>query len=306
MIKNLFIIVSVLIFLILGHGSSGAAQEIVAVQSVRVAPYEEAIEGFKDVCDAKIKKLVLSELKETDVVEKINEIRPDMVLAIGMDALSMVKGIENIPVVYLMLLNPQSILSGEKNITGVSMNIPQERQLRAFLEALPDLKTVGLLYDPDRTGYLAENAREAAREIGINLIAKEVHRSSDVPLLIKDMKGKIDTFWMLPDLTVITPETVEYLLLFSLENTVPILTFAKKYVELGALLSVGIDAFDIGTQAGEMADKILSGRDVKDVQQVDARKALISINLKVAGKLGVTIDEKVIRKARIINPGAIR
>jgi len=305
-IKNLSTIVSFLIFLILGHGSSGAAQEIVAVQSVRVAPYEEAIKGFKNVCDARIKELVLSELKETDVVEKIAEIRPDMVLAIGMDALSMVRRIENIPVVYLMVLNPQSVVSAERNITGVSMNIPQERQLRAFLDALPDLNSIGLLYDPDRTGYLAENVREAAREIGINLIAKEVHRSSDVPSLIKDMKGKIDAFWMLPDLTVITPETVEYLLLFSLENTVPILTFAKKYVESGALMSVGIDAFDIGTQAGEMAEKILSGRDVKDVQRVDARKAVISINLKVAGKLGVAIDEKVIRRARIINPGAIR
>ncbi len=306
MIKNLFVIVSFLIFLILGHGSSGAAQEIVAVQSVRVTPYEEAIEGFKNVCDARIKELVLSELKETEVVEKIAEIRPDMVLAIGMDALSTVKIIENIPVVYLMVLNPQSVVSTERNITGVSMNIPQERQLRAFLEALPDLKTVGLLYDPDRTGYLAENAREAAREIGINLIAKEVHRSSDVPLSIKDMKGKIDAFWMLPDLTVITPETVEYLLLFSLENTVPILTFAQKYVELGALMCVGIDAFDIGAQAGEMAEKILSGRDVKDVQWVDARKAVISINLKVARKLGITIDEKVIMKARIIKSGAMR
>ncbi|UCF73786.1 MAG: ABC transporter substrate-binding protein, partial [Deltaproteobacteria bacterium] len=227
--------------------------------------------------------------------------RPDMVLAIGMDALSMVRRIKNIPIVYLMVLNPRSILSGEKNITGVSMNIPQERQLRVFLEALPDLKTIGLLYDPDRTGYLAENAREAARDIGINLIAKEVHRSNDVPLLIKDMKEKIDAFWMLPDLTVISPETVEYLLLFSLENTIPILTFAEKYVELGALMSVGIDAFDIGTQAGEMAEKILSGRHEKNIQGVNARKAVISINLKVARKLRITVDEKIIRKARIIN-----
>ena len=306
MTRNFSRTLSLLILFFLCHSFSEARQEIVAVQSVRVAPYEEAIKGFKNVCDVKIKKLVLSELEGTDVSEKINEIRPDMVLAIGMDALSRVKMIEHIPVVYLMLLNPQSVVSGEKNITGVSMNIAQERQLRAFLEALPDLNSIGLLYDPDRTGYLAENVREAAREIGINLIAKEVHRSSDVPLLIKDMKGKIDAFWMLPDLTVITPETVEYLLLFSLENTVPILTFAKKYVESGALMSVGIDAFDIGTQAGEMAEKILSGRDVKDVQRVDARKAVISINLKVAGKLGVAIDEKVIRRARIINPGAVR
>jgi len=300
-IKKLLSIVAFSIFLIPCHGSSGAAQEIVAVQSIRVAPYEKAIEGFKSFCDAKIKRLVISELEGTDVVEKINEIRPDMVLAIGIDALSVVRRIENIPVIYLMVLNPRSILSGEKNITGVSMNIPQERQIRVFLEALPDLKAIGFLYDPDRTGYLAENAREAARDIGINLIAKEVHRSNDVPLLIKDMKGKIDAFWMLPDLTVITPETVEYLLLFSLENTIPILTFAEKYVELGALMSVGIDAFDMGRQAGEMAEKILSGRHEKNIQRVDARKAVISINLKVARKLRITVDEKVIRKARIIN-----
>jgi putative ABC transport system substrate-binding protein len=299
--KNLSTTLSLLILFVLCHGFSEARQEIVAVQSVRVAPYDEAIKGFKTVCDANIKRLVVSELKGMDVPEKINEIRPDMVLAIGMGALSRVKEIKNIPVVYLMVLNPQSILYGEGNITGISMNIPQEKQLYALLEALPDTKAVGLLYDPDRTGYLAERAQEAARKIGISLIAKEVHRSSDVPLLIKDMKGKVDAFWMLPDLTVITPETVEYLLLFCLENTIPILTFAEKYVELGALMSVGIDAFDIGTQAGEMAEKILSGNGIMNIQPVDARKAVISINLRVARKLGITIDEKIIRKARVID-----
>ena len=66
-------------------------------------------------------------------------------------------------------------------------------------------------------------------------------------------------------------------------------------------MSVGIDAFDIGIQAGEMAEKILSGRDIMNARQVDARKAVISINLKVAKTLGIPIDEKIIRKARIIN-----
>ena len=298
MIRNIFITV---LFLILCHGVAEAGQEIVAVQSIRVAPYDEAIKGFKSVCDARIKRLVVSELKGADVVEKINEIRPDMVLAIGMDALSRVKRIEKIPVVYLMVLNPQSILSGEKNITGISMNIPQEKQLLTLLEALPDMKTIGLIYDPDRTGHLAEKAREAARKTGIKLIAKEVHSSRGVPPLMKDMEGKIDVFWMLPDLTVITPETIEFLLLMSLGNKIPILTFSEKYVELGALMSIGIDAFDIGCRAGEMAKEILSGRDVIDVQRVDARKTVISINLKVARKLGITIDKKIIRKARIIN-----
>lgn len=126
-----------------------------------------------------------------------------------------------------------------------------------------------------------------------------------------DMKEKIDAFWMLPDITVITPETVKFLLLFSFENNIPLLAFSEKYVEAGAFMSTGIDAFYMGHQAGEMANKILSGRVVKDVQQVYARKLIVSTNLMIARKLGVNLNiamilgassrEKIIREARMLN-----
>ena len=130
-------------------------------------PYEEALKGFKSVFHSRIQRIVTSELEGADVVKKINEIRPAMVLAIGADALSNVKKIENIPIVYLMVLNSQFVLSGEKNITGVSMNIPQEKQLMVLLDAIPQTKNIGLLYDPDRSGYLVKEARDPARKVGV-------------------------------------------------------------------------------------------------------------------------------------------
>jgi putative ABC transport system substrate-binding protein len=298
MIKNLFILQLIFIFF---YNPAEAACEIAAVQSMRVAPYEEAFKGVQSVCKHKIKRLVISEQGGADVVKKIGKIRPDMVLAIGMDALLKVRNIQDIPVVYLMVLNPQSILFGQKNITGVSMNIPQEKQLLTLMEFLPDIKRIGLLYDSDKTGYLVKRAQDAAGKIGIILTAKDTHSPKDVPRLIEGMKGKIDAFWMLPDMTVITPETIEFILLFSFENRIPIVTFSKKYVELGALISIDMDAFDIGRQAGEMAKKILAGREVSNVRHVDARKASITINLKIAGKLGIHINEKALKKARIID-----
>lgn len=308
MVKKVF---TILFFLILFPGVSEAGPEIVAIQSIRVEPYEEAIKGFQSVCNARINRIVVSELGETDVVRKINEIRPDMVLAIGRDALSMVKRIEGIPIVYLMVLNPQSTLSGEKNITGVSMNIPPEKQLMVLLGALPYTKNIGLLYDPNRTAYLVRKAKDAAKKIGIKLIAREIHSSRDAPSLIMDMKEKIDVFWMLPDITVITPETVKFLLLFSLENNIPLLAFSEKYVEVGAFMSTDIDAFDMGSQAGEMANKILSGRGVRNVRQVHARKLVVSTNLMIARKLGINLNiamnlgtdnsEKIIREAQMVN-----
>ena len=295
-LKGLFITFWVLICF---FGRAEAGREIIAVQSIKIPPYDQAIKGFQSVCNTQVKKLVLSEQKALDVVKKIRQERPRIVVAIGMDALIKVKEITRIPIVYLMVLNPRSILSGQENITGVTMNIPQKKQLHTLLRLMPSVERVGLLYDPDRTGHLVEKARAAAEGIGITLIAKDIYNSKDVPLSIEKMKGEIDAFWMLPDITVITPETVEFLFLFSLENNIPVLTFSDKYLRRGALLSIGIDAFDLGIQAGEMANKLLSGNNVADVHQVQARKATIQINQKIARKLKIHIDKTVIRESII-------
>jgi putative ABC transport system substrate-binding protein len=308
MMKRLLII-SLLFFF--HPGSAQAFQEIVAVQSVRIQPYEEAIKGFASVCHSRLQRFVISESEDTDVLREIKRIRPKMVLAVGRDALSLVKSIKNIPIVYLMVLNPQSILSGEKNISGVSMRISPEKQLRAVQEAVPKAKRIGLVYDPTRTGPFVRDAQKAAAQMGLTLIAREVHSAKKVPSLVTDMKHQIDLFWMLPDATVVTGEVVEFLLLFSLENNIPLLTFSEKYLEMGAFMSTGIDPFDMGAQAGDLANKILQGKDAGGVKLADARRMVVSTNLMIAGKLGIAlntagiagtgVDEKIIRSSVAIN-----
>jgi putative ABC transport system substrate-binding protein len=265
-----------------------------------IKPYEKTIEGFKSVTGSEIKRIVISELNDANIIKTINSFKPDIVLAIGMGALQVVKEIKDIPVVYMMVLNPTSIISCEKNIFGVSMSIPPEKQLNLLLNVIPHVKNIGLLYDPDRTGYIVKDAMIAAGKMNINLIAKEIQNSRDVPSELLGMRKNIDVFWMLPDLTLITPATIEFLLLFSLENKIPVLAFSDKYVELGALMSINIDPFDIGRQAGEMANAIISGRDLKNIKKVDARKPLMSINTNVARKLEIDISNNIIKKARII------
>lgn len=295
--KFLILFLSIFLF----QGIAEATHEVVVVQSFNIKPYNEAFKGFKSMCDCRIKQFVLSEMEGLDVVKAVRDAKPDLILAIGIDALAKVKRIRNIPIVYLMVPNPQNIISDEENITGVSMNISTEKHLATLRDVLPKIKRVGLLYNPDRTGSFVKKARLAASSMGIELLAKEVYSSKDVPALVNTMKGKIHAFWMLPDTTVVTPETTEILLLFSLENKIPIMTFSDKYVELGALMSLEIDAFDSGKQAGEMAHKILSGTSIKKVSETDPRKAVLSINLKIANKLGITISDEIMDKARIVN-----
>jgi putative ABC transport system substrate-binding protein len=60
-------------------------------------------------------------------------------------------------------------------------------------------------------------------------------------------------------------------------------------VETGALISLDIDGFDLGKQAGEMANNILGGAAVSELPNVDARKAILKVNRNVAKKLGINL-----------------
>jgi len=306
--KLIFFILFAIAF---GPRPAYCGSEIVVLQGIRVKPYAEALEGFAAVCGCRLKEMVLSEMPEVNVSRKIDGLKPRMVLALGMQGLAEARKIRDIPVVYLMVLNPQAMLAGESNITGVSMHIPPEKQLAALADALPFKTNIGLLYDPDRSALFVENARQAAAQMGLNLVARQIRDARQAPDLILGLQDKIDVFWMLPDVSVATPETVEFLLLFSFENKVPIFSFSEKYVEMGAFMSMDIDARDMGRQAGEMAAAILAGTDVDRIEPVYAARAVVSTNVMIARKMGINltlamtsgvkINEKIFRRVQSIN-----
>jgi putative ABC transport system substrate-binding protein len=293
------ILTSFLIF-VCCFGFAEAGQRVLVVQSLSVAPYEEALAGFKSVCDAEITKVVLSNQEKVNPSQIIQFNKPELILAIGMDALTKIKEIEDIPIVYMMVLNPQAITFGEKNISGISMTLSPEKQVTTILEVLPAIKRIGTLYNPDRTGNFIKGAVNTAHNTGVSLVTEKIQSTKEVPSALKNIQKKIDAFWMIPDIIVYSPETIEFLLLFFLENQKPIISFSEKYVEMGTLMSISVDPFDIGKQAGGMAKAILSNGGKRDVQRIDARKAVILINLKIAKKMGITIDEKVLAKAKIL------
>ncbi len=272
--------------------TAAAGQKVLAVQSIRVTPYEQALKGFESVCNLKVRRFVLSDYENVDIAHKIKSLRPDMILAIGATALSIVKHIRKIPVVYLMVLDPKAVISSDKkNISGVSMNIPQQDQLSIIVKIFPNAKDIGVIYNPKKTGFMIKRAEASAWGAGINLIKKTITDPKDAASRIMEMQGKIDLFWLSPDTTVLTPETIKFLFLFSMNNKIPVIAFSKNYLGMGALLSIGIDSYDIGRQAGELAKKILKGHKKLLNKHIDARKPVLSLNKKIADKLGIKVNK---------------
>lgn len=276
------------------------AQQVVVVKSAEIKPYNDAVEGFKKNCNCTIEELSVPETEHYSIVRKILKINPDAVLAIGIDALGYVRTIKDRPIVYTMVHTVPDDISSQENISGVSMDVSPERYLNAINRVFSHTKRIGLVYNPRKTEYFVKEAIETAGAKGIEIITKKSYTPSDVLSLIDNLRDKIDVFWMLPDTTVVNSETFNYMLLFSFQNKIPIFTFSRKYVEMGAIASLNIDPFDLGVQAGEIIKTLLYSEGVKSPIKVNARKATLTINNKMAIKLGIKIGSEALKKADVI------
>ncbi len=287
-------IAAVLIFLlILGLPVFAGAGEIVALKSADIRPYDEAVSGFMKSCRCDVTEIVLAGNDGRDVIEKIRSAEPDAVFAVGMDALNFSKSIKSVPVVYSMVPHSQLLISAQQSTSGVSMYISPDRFVAAILDLFPSARKIGVIFDARHSGPFVNETDAACRARGIELVAEKTSKPGDIPALIDRMRGRVDVFLMVPDVTVINPESIKYLLLFSFANKVPVFTFSRKYVEMGAAAGLYAEPYDMGVQAGEIAQKIVAEKNGR-VIRADARKTVMVINRKIINKLGLKIRGEVL------------
>lgn len=283
------------------------AARIVVLKSADVEVYNEALDGFKTA----IGQSAVSEYDMEGDLQRGRRFlarlksgpKPDLVFAIGIWALQVVvEEVRDTPVVFAMVLNPPAVIGQEpRNITGASMNVPIEQQIALLRRVSPQVRRIGVVYDPSKTGFLVRQAERIAQQQGVRLVAKAIASSKDAFAALDAMQGEIDALWILPDLTVLAQESVQYMLLLSFRNKIPLLGLSENQAKMGALLGLSFGSGqDIGSQAGELANQILSGRSAEEIPFTSARKLKLTVNLKTASKLGLQIPKEILDRADLV------
>lgn len=263
--------------------------DIVVVQSIARSVHEKIVSGITSVVGKK------------PVIESVDDVRmdyrakPKLFIAIGQDALMAVKDL-GVPVIFAMVMNPQSIGLKGRPITGVEVFISVESQLDQLRAVLPKATRLGVVYSPKSSGHIVDLAKEAAQKRGLTVVSRAVRSVTEAIVAMDNMKG-VDVFWMFPDTTVFTQETVEHLVLLSLERKIPIYAFSQKYVKNGALFASVINPIRLGRQLGEMANRLLSGQSAASMPLEPIESGDIYINEAVAVYLKLPIPPAVLRRA---------
>lgn len=282
--------------------SPASSADVIILKSSDIAAYNQAIVGFKAAIPAAIN---LSEYdlqgdleKGRKLARKIRASDPALVFAVGLKAAKAAQlEIVDIPVVYSMVLDPAKYGLTAPNMTGVLLEVPAERQLAMIRNVLPQLKRIGTLYDPAKTSALIDEARRLLKPSGTELVPMQISSERDVPGSLRALLPSVDALWLVPDSTVLTDESLRFILNTALEARVPVIGFSREFARSGALLCLSVNYADIGRQAGQLTRKLLDGQLSLPMKPWHPDRIETSLNLKTARFLGIDIPRELEQKA---------
>jgi putative ABC transport system substrate-binding protein len=279
-----------------------SAAEVAILKTADLAAYNQAVAGFKAAMPSST-TFVEYDMKGDlargqNLARKIRTSDAALLLAVGVKAAQVAKlEVPDIPVVFCMVLDADKHDLKALNMTGIRLEVPIERQLNTIRTVLPSLKRLGVLYDPEKTGTLVEAARHQAKSMGVELIARQVHAEKDVPSTLRMLLLQVDALWLIPDSTVVTEATLKFVMSTALDSNLPVIGFSPELVRSGALLGMSVNYEDVGRQAGLLAKKILNDQASPFPNTYFPERLRLSLNLKAAKFLGITIPPAVVDAA---------
>ena len=278
--------------------SESSAMDIAILRSSDIEAYREAIAGLK--ATGPIGAIYTEYDVQGDLelgkklARKLRASNASLVVAVGLKAALAAKvEIVDIPIVYMMILDPLKHQLTADNMTGTLLEVPIDRQLKIMRMFLPTVHQLGTLYDPLKTASRVKDAVRQATNSDFQLTGLPVESDKDVPQQLRTLLSDVEAFWLMPDSTVLTNESVRFILESALARQIPVIGFSPEFTRLGALLSMSVNYGVVGRETGLLAKRILDGERQLPLDPVPIGQLKITVNLKTAKFLGITFPNGV-------------
>ncbi|UAM75229.1 ABC transporter substrate-binding protein [Streptococcus suis] len=218
----------------------------------------------------------------------------DIVLAIATpSAQSLATVSTETPIVFTAVTDPLSadlVESIEKPgglLTGTSDQAPIDKQVELLGQAVPDAKTVGILYTTSERNseVQVEQAKELLEKAGYKVVVKGITSSNEVQDATTSLMKDVDALFIPTDNTVASTMTMIGEL--SVEHKVPVIGGSTDMVDEGGLLTYGTNYEALGRQTAKMAIKIIEGANVSETVVEYPETVSLHVNEEMAQKLGI-------------------
>jgi putative ABC transport system substrate-binding protein len=186
------------------------------------------------------------------------------------------------------------------NVTGLT-NLTTElggKRLELFKEAVPRLARVAVIYEPGVPNHVLhlKEVQTAASPLGLTVRSWEVRGARDFEKVFAALsKERPDGLYLPPGPLHTTNRN--RIVDFALKSRLPSMWGNREFVDAGGLMSYAADLADSYRRVAYFVEKILKGAKPGDLPVEQPTKFELSINLKTANQIGVTIPQKVLARA---------
>lgn len=279
-----------------------ASDRIVVVMSHGSAPYQQTLSGFREQLDrqgvrAQVDVIEMStDTAQPSTLSKVPS--ATMVLTLGARATrETIRLYPDTKLIATMILGASDIV-GATNAGAVVLEFPLATQLQWLQNILPRHKTVGVLFDAEKSRARIDETQRVATQLGLRLHAEAIATPQEIPDALTRLAKHADVLWGLPDPMVLNAQTAETILLFCMRNRIAFMAPSEVWVKAGALFALDRDYTDLGAQAAELTAQVVRGAAPKSLPIATPRKVAYTVNLKAARHLRIDLDPKFIHGAR--------
>ena len=319
--KKILVLISISIMLVLSCGNEGKKNEntgkeskdnfkIGITQIVAHPALDSAREGFKDAIKESGLNVTFDEKNANGEVATANMIannfvteKVDLIYAIATStAQSAAQATNKLPVVFSAITDPEAAGLIKENVTGISDRVNIKQQLELLLKLDSKIKKVGVIYNSSEQNskVQVDDLKKAASELGITIVEKSVTQVSEIPQASEALVRESDALYLPTDNLVASVVN----LITEKATAAKKVAFGAEaaHVKGGALITQGIDYYEMGKEAGKIAVEILkNGKKPSEIKFKKMDLNDIVINNKTLAAIGINLPEDIKSKAKTID-----
>ena len=210
-----------------------------------------------------------------------------------------------IPIVLVGVADPvaigavASLMQPRGNITGLALTSTEliAKRLQLLQELVPGLHRIAVIVrsDPGLEQKL-QNIRGNAERIGIEVLMLEANTGRALEFAFVRLRGeRCEAVYVASG--PLGPAKRATIISLAAEARLPVIYSFRVFPVDGGLMSFAADYDDLFRRAAEFVDKILEGSDPAELPVEEPRKFDLTVNLKTARALGLTIPSSILARA---------
>jgi putative ABC transport system substrate-binding protein len=203
-----------------------------------------------------------------------------------------------IPMVFAAITDPLAaklvtrLGPREEAVTGVQDFVPIAERINFMISTIPNLKRIGVIYNSGEVNSstivklmkIYVQGKEANIK-DMEIVEATANRSSDIPVALNSLLGKIDVLYIPNDNTAVSG--ISTIVQWGKDHKVPILTSDTSLMDTGILATNGYSHMQMGEFAGNQVVQILNGTFAGYLPVQTEHEIETVVNHDVAKKLGM-------------------